>query len=222
MICAVGNELLSARSSAAFQTPYRALGSPGCQGDRHSRTTGEGWAFHADLMIVSPLTSRNGGRKSKSFGSSTRVTTRGESAQPGSPGRLCKAEQAVSAAGGEQNASSGRRAPALGHKRPLEWEDDRLYTVGVRFEWDPRKAAANLCRHKVSFAEAVTVLEDEFGLTREDSDVVEEERFATLGLSSFGSLLVVVYTYRGPGMIRVISAWKANRRQKGVYEKSRS
>lgn len=92
----------------------------------------------------------------------------------------------------------------------------------MRFEWDPRKAAANLRRHKVSFAEAVTVLEDEFGLTREDSDVMEEERFATLGLSSLGSLLVVVYTYRGPDIIRVISAWKANRRQKGVYEKSRS
>lgn len=90
----------------------------------------------------------------------------------------------------------------------------------MRFEWDPRKAAANLRRHKVSFAEAVTVLEDEFGLTREDPD--EEERFVTLGLSSVGSLLVVVYTYRGPDIIRVISAWKANRRQKGAYEKGRS
>ncbi len=92
----------------------------------------------------------------------------------------------------------------------------------MRFEWDPRKAAANLRTHEVSFAEAVTVLEDEFGLTRGDPDVVEEERFVTLGLSSLGNPLVVVYTYREPDIIRMISAWKANRRQRGVYEKGRS
>jgi uncharacterized DUF497 family protein len=31
----------------------------------------------------------------------------------------------------------------------------------VRFEWDPLKAEGNLRRHGVSFAEAVTVLEDD-------------------------------------------------------------
>ncbi len=92
----------------------------------------------------------------------------------------------------------------------------------MRFEWDPRKAAANLSTHRVSFAEAVTVLEDELGLTRRDSDVGEEDRFVTLGLSSVGDLLVVVYTYREPDIIRVISAWKANKRQKVAYEEGRS
>ncbi|MGH7797392.1 MAG: BrnT family toxin [Candidatus Binatia bacterium] len=56
--------------------------------------------------------------------------------------------------------------------------------MGVRFEWDPAKAAANLRTHRVSFSEAVTVLEDEFALTREDSDAVEQPRFVTLGLSN--------------------------------------
>ena len=69
--------------------------------------------------------------------------------------------------------------------------------MGVRFEWDPAKAAVNLRTHRVSFSEAVTVLEDEFGLTREDPDAVEEPRFVTLGLSNLGNLLVVVYAYRG-------------------------
>jgi uncharacterized DUF497 family protein len=32
----------------------------------------------------------------------------------------------------------------------------------VRFEWDPAKASANLGIHGVAFAEAVTVLEDDF------------------------------------------------------------
>jgi uncharacterized DUF497 family protein len=59
--------------------------------------------------------------------------------------------------------------------------------MGVRFEWDPAKAAANLRTHR-GFGEAVTVLEDEFALTREDPDAVDERRFVTLGLSNLGNL----------------------------------
>jgi len=97
-----------------------------------------------------------------------------------------------------------------------------VYTlIHVRFEWDPPKAEANLRTHGVSFAEAVTVLEDDFALTREDPDASDESRFATLGLSSWGNLLVVVYTYRRAEIIRLISAWKANQRQRMRYEESR-
>jgi len=92
----------------------------------------------------------------------------------------------------------------------------------VRFEWDPPKAEANLRAHGVSFAEAVTVLEDDFALTREDPAAVDEPRFVTLGLSTLGNLLVVVYTYRHPDAIRLISAWKANKRQREAYEEGRS
>ncbi|MBI5504620.1 MAG: BrnT family toxin [Deltaproteobacteria bacterium] len=91
----------------------------------------------------------------------------------------------------------------------------------MRFEWDPRKAAANLLAHEVSFAEAVTVFDDDFGLTREDEDVSTERRFVTLALSDRASLLVVVYTYRERDVIRIISAWKANRRQRLLYEENR-
>jgi uncharacterized DUF497 family protein len=91
----------------------------------------------------------------------------------------------------------------------------------VRFEWDPPKAEANLREHGVSFAEAVTVLEDDFALTREDPAAVDEPRFVTLGLSNLAHLLVVVYTYKEPDAIRLISAWKTNRRQRKAYEKGR-
>jgi hypothetical protein len=74
----------------------------------------------------------------------------------------------------------------------------------------------------VSFAEAATVLEDDFGLSREDPDAADEFRFVTLGLSNLANLIVVVYTYREPEIIRLISAWKANNRQRRQYEKSRS
>jgi uncharacterized DUF497 family protein len=92
----------------------------------------------------------------------------------------------------------------------------------VRFEWDPLKADANLRTHGIGFAEAVTVLQDAFALTREDPDAVEEQRFVTMGLSDEANLLVVVYTYREPDTIRMLSAWRANRRQKELYEKGRS
>ncbi len=76
--------------------------------------------------------------------------------------------------------------------------------------------------HGVSFAEAVTALEDDFALTREDPASVDEPRFVTLGLASQANLLVVAYTYREADVIRVISAWKANKRQGKTYEKGRS
>jgi uncharacterized DUF497 family protein len=91
----------------------------------------------------------------------------------------------------------------------------------VRYEWDPAKAAANLEVHGVRFAEATTVFSDDFALTREDERASGEQRFVTLGLSDTGNLLVVVYTYRRPDSLRVISAWKANRRQRLKYEESR-
>ncbi len=89
----------------------------------------------------------------------------------------------------------------------------------MKYEWDPAKSINNLIEHGVSFAEAVTVLEDDFALTREDPDSKEEQRFVTLGTSATGKLLVVVYTYREPDIIRLISAWRANKPQRSRYEK---
>jgi uncharacterized protein len=103
----------------------------------------------------------------------------------------------------------------------LALEDKCPYTTDVRFEWDPRRAEANLRTHGVSFAGAVTVLEDDFALTREDPKAGEEPRLVTLGLSSAAKLLVVVDAYREPDIIRVISAWRANKRQRRQYEKGR-
>lgn len=77
-----------------------------------------------------------------------------------------------------------QEAPAA-RARILALEDNRLYTARVRFEWDPPKAEPNLRTHGVSFAEAVTVLEDDF-------------------------------------VIRLISAWKATKRQRMRYEEGRS
>ena len=92
----------------------------------------------------------------------------------------------------------------------------------VRLESDPPKAGANFRTHGISFSEAVTVLGDAFALTREDPDAMEEQRFVTLGRSDEANLLVVVYAYREHDIIRVLSAWRANRRQRELYEENRS
>jgi len=91
----------------------------------------------------------------------------------------------------------------------------------VRYGWDPKKAEANRKEHGVSFADAISVFEDDFALTREDPDAEGEQRFVTLGMDATGTLLVVVYTYRESDLIRLISAWKANKAQRTHYEKHR-
>ena len=91
----------------------------------------------------------------------------------------------------------------------------------MRYEWDPQKAEANRKDHGVSFADAVSVFDDYFALTREDPDAEDEQRFVTLGSDLTAALLVVVYTYREPDIIRLISAWKANKAQRTRYEKHR-
>jgi uncharacterized DUF497 family protein len=62
-------------------------------------------------------------------------------------------------------------------------------------EWDPRKAAANVKKHGVDFADAATVLYDERAITISDDDE-DEERYVTIGKDALGRVLVVVYTWR--------------------------
>ena len=91
----------------------------------------------------------------------------------------------------------------------------------MKIEWDSEKAAENIRKHGVSFAEAATVLTDDFALTREDTDSVDEQRFATLGMSATGNLLVVIFTHREPDDYRIIASWPAIKSQRKQYEKNR-
>ena len=75
-------------------------------------------------------------------------------------------------------------------------------------EWDESKADANLHKHGIDFADAVTALEDEMALTMRDESSDEEERWITLGIDALGRLAVVVYTWREDN-IRLISAHAA-------------
>ena len=88
------------------------------------------------------------------------------------------------------------------------------------FQWDDAKAAGNLKKHGVSFDEAVSVFGDELALTFADTDHADDEdRSRTYGISNKGRLLVVVHTERRNG-IRIISARKATKYEKTIYEQS--
>jgi hypothetical protein len=64
----------------------------------------------------------------------------------------------------------------------------------VEFEWDGNKAAENLRKHKVSSLEAATVFGDFLGATAVDpAHSAGEQRYITVGLSSWGRLLMVAH-----------------------------
>jgi uncharacterized DUF497 family protein len=86
-------------------------------------------------------------------------------------------------------------------------------------QWDAEKAAANLRKHGVDFADAETALRDEMSLTVPDDDPLGE-RFVTLGMDALGRLVVVVYEWREDD-VRLISARKATRAERRQYEVKR-
>lgn len=89
----------------------------------------------------------------------------------------------------------------------------------LRFEWDDRKAAENLKKHRVSFDEAKSVFFDERGKLIDDPDHSDDEdRFVLLGMSSVLRLLLVCHCYRSEGnVIRIISARKAISKESKSY-----
>jgi len=88
----------------------------------------------------------------------------------------------------------------------------------MEFEWDPRKAAGNLRKHKVSFAEAATVFGDPLGVTVHDPDhSSDERRYITIGLSNRFRLVIVSHADRGD-VVRIISARLLTRAEREVYE----
>jgi len=88
----------------------------------------------------------------------------------------------------------------------------------MKFEWDPVKARSNLRKHKVSFGEAATALEDPMAATGFDPDhSMGEERFVTFGVSERGRLLVVAHTEEND-TLRIICARVASKGERKIYE----
>jgi uncharacterized DUF497 family protein len=95
--------------------------------------------------------------------------------------------------------------------------------VRLEFAWDPAKAASNVTKHRVTFAQAAAALLDPLALTVLDTrHGRREERWLTLGMSREGKLLAVSHTYVDTGSdtatARIISAREANPHERRQYE----
>lgn len=89
----------------------------------------------------------------------------------------------------------------------------------LNFEWDANKSASNLKKHGVSFGEAKTVFTDEYARLIGDPDHSDvEDRFILLGTSIDSKLLVVCHCIREAESIRIISARKADKQERKIYE----
>ena len=91
----------------------------------------------------------------------------------------------------------------------------------LQFEWHARKEAENRRKHGVSFEEAEGVFSDEHALLVDDPEHSnQEERYILMGLSPRLRILVVVHAYHEPeSVIRLISARKANKRERAIYNR---
>jgi uncharacterized DUF497 family protein len=92
--------------------------------------------------------------------------------------------------------------------------------VKIKFEWDPAKDTANQKKHRIPFELAITVFDDPNALIAPDEkhSTAAEVREWIIGLSDDG-VLVVIFTKRMSGRIyRLISARKASRRERRLYE----
>lgn len=86
----------------------------------------------------------------------------------------------------------------------------------VEFEWDDAKDRANFEKHGIRFDEARHIFDGPV-LTRADERAdYGEVREISLGLLSPAAPLLVVHTARGE-KTRLISARKANRRERKIY-----
>lgn len=92
----------------------------------------------------------------------------------------------------------------------------------IQFTWDPSKAALNVKRHDgVSFEEAVTVFRDPLAVIFDDPAHSEDEfRELIIGYSKRNRLLIISYVER-EDIIRIVSARKADGKERTDYEKAK-
>jgi uncharacterized protein len=93
----------------------------------------------------------------------------------------------------------------------------------MRFHWDRIKASENRRKHRASFEEACTIFSDSSILTVHDErHSAKEDRWASMGLSISGRILVVIHTWpeqdeSGEEIVRIISARRANEHERVTY-----
>lgn len=89
----------------------------------------------------------------------------------------------------------------------------------MQFEWDEEKEKINITKHGIDFTTAARVFKDENRLEMYDESHSDtEDRYITIGIiDSAIYLVMVVYTEREK-VIRLISARKATKQERKMYD----
>lgn len=104
-----------------------------------------------------------------------------------------------------------------GTKQPLQMYHDVVQS-DMRFEWGSEKEATNIKKHRVSFDDAKEALNCGMVVVLKETHQSGEERFVYIGLSKKLNVLVVVIAYPDENVTRIISARKANKKERKFYE----
>ena len=89
----------------------------------------------------------------------------------------------------------------------------------MQFEWDQRKATANLRKHGIAITDAIAVFSDPLARLFSDPDHSElEERELIVGYDSTARLLYVSFVERH-GNVRIISARRTTAQEASTHEK---
>lgn len=89
----------------------------------------------------------------------------------------------------------------------------------MKFEWDAEKAEKNLQKHHVSFNEAQTVFNNPLAAIFDDEwHSYGEQRELMIGYSNKKRLLIVSFTERLQGIIRIISCRLVTTNERKDYE----
>jgi uncharacterized DUF497 family protein len=94
----------------------------------------------------------------------------------------------------------------------------------MNFNWDNKKNALNVKKHKISFKEAAQIFDDPLHISLLDKRFdYFDERWITMGMTQKGNVIVVGHLYYltedGEEGIRIITARKATRKERKDYEK---
>ena len=89
----------------------------------------------------------------------------------------------------------------------------------LKFEWDEEKERKNIKAHKIDFTTAAHVFADEYRIEKYDEKhSVAEDRYIVIGaIDGYLAVVVVSYTVREKGIIRLISARAALEHERKEY-----
>jgi len=93
------------------------------------------------------------------------------------------------------------------------------------FKWDKEKAKSNLKKHFLSFDDAINVFNDPNIVTVMDRYMDGEYRWHAIGSLDNNTVILVVHTYLDTAndieIIRIISARKASKKERSLYDRNR-